>query len=191
VATRGQCEYNNTSWCNKSHKLQPSGLILNIWPELHSFHWTACLLSEVLEWDLAEGDGLTFLMSLPRWHRVIILWRIDISRCLETRNLLKTKGKLLAIIKVLLSSISLLRLIGPGSRTIIICRAAHARGSTTKSQLRRSNGTDEQRFGCYANIRRAHVLGSTTPRVSYARPSGYSLLSEVASALPAAHDSEQ
>jgi hypothetical protein len=51
-------------------------------------------------------------------------------------------------------------------------------GSRTKSQLRHNNGTDEQRFGCNAKGRRAHVPGCTTPGARHARPSGYSRLSE-------------
>jgi hypothetical protein len=76
--------------------------------------------------------------------------------------------------------------IGPGSRTIITADAARAQGSTTKSQLRHNNGTDEQGFGCCANGRSAHILGGTTPGARHARPSGYSRRSEEASTLPAA-----
>jgi hypothetical protein len=81
--------------------------------------------------------------------------------------------------------------IGTGAITIIIVVAARAQDATTKSWLRRSNGTDEQRFGCYANGRRAHVPGGTTPGARYARPSGYSRFSEEASSLSAARGSEQ
>jgi hypothetical protein len=63
---------------------------------------------------------------------------------------------------------------GPGGKTIIIAVAARAQGSTAKSQLMRNNGTDEQIFGCYANGRRAHVPGGTTPGARLAWPSGYS-----------------
>jgi hypothetical protein len=49
VTTSGQCEFDNSGWCNKSHKLQPGDLVLNIWPKLYGFYWTASLLSEVLE----------------------------------------------------------------------------------------------------------------------------------------------
>jgi hypothetical protein len=58
---------------NTSHKLQPIDLVLSIWPELRGFHRTTGLLSEVLDWDLAEGDGSTSLMFSSRWHRVVIL----------------------------------------------------------------------------------------------------------------------
>jgi hypothetical protein len=59
-------------------------------------------------------------------------------------------------------------------------------GSSNKSQLRRNNGTDVQRSGCYANGRRARVPGGTTPGARYVRPGDDSRLSEEASALPAA-----
>jgi hypothetical protein len=49
-----------------------SDLVMNIGLELQDFHWTAGLLSEVLDWDLTEGGFSTSLVSLPRWHRVII-----------------------------------------------------------------------------------------------------------------------
>jgi hypothetical protein len=65
------------------------------------------------------------------------------------------------------------------------------KGPTTKSQLRRSNGTDEQRFVCYANGRRARVPGGTTLGPRHARRSGYSRTSQEASALPAARGSKQ
>jgi hypothetical protein len=84
-----ECEYDNSSFCEKSHTLQPSDLVLNIWPELQGFHWTASLLSEVSEWDVAEGGGSSSLVSSPRWHRAIILWWTDISRCLETEAFCK------------------------------------------------------------------------------------------------------
>jgi hypothetical protein len=66
-----------------------------------------------------------------------------------------------------------------------------AQGSTTKSQLRHNNGADEQIFGCYVNGRRARVIGGTTPPARHAQPSGYSRISEEASALPAARGAEQ
>jgi hypothetical protein len=81
--------------------------------------------------------------------------------------------------------------IGPGGRTILIAVVARAQGSTTKPQLSRKNGTDEQRFGCYANGRRARVPGGTTPGARHARPSCYSRFSEEASTLPAARGTEQ
>jgi hypothetical protein len=54
-----------------------------------------------------------------------------------------------------------------------------------------NNGTEEQGFGCYANVRRAHIPGGTTPGARLARPSDYSRLSEEASTLPAARGLEQ
>jgi hypothetical protein len=71
-----------------SHKLQQSDLVLNIWSELQDFHWTASLLTKVLKSDLAEGGVSTSLMSSPRWHRIIVPLRTDISRCLETKTFL-------------------------------------------------------------------------------------------------------
>jgi hypothetical protein len=65
----------------------------NIWLELQGFHWTASLLSEGSEWDLAEGGGSTSLVSSLRWRLVIVPWRTDISRCLETTDVLFTKDK--------------------------------------------------------------------------------------------------
>jgi hypothetical protein len=84
-----------------------------------------------------------------------------------------------------------LRLIGPSGRTITTCRTARAQGSIIKVQLKRNNVTDEKRFRCYANGRRAQIQGGTTPGALYARPSGYSRLSEEASALLAACGSKQ
>jgi hypothetical protein len=81
-------------------------------------------------------------------------------------------------------------LLNPGGRTIFWL-LQRAQGSTTKSQLRRNNGTDEQIFGCYTNGRRAHVPGGTKPGALHARPSSYSRLSEEAIALPSARCSEQ
>jgi hypothetical protein len=68
---------------------------------------------------------------------------------------------------------------------------ARVQGSTPKYQLRRSNGTNGQKFGSYASGRRAHVLGGTTPRARHARTCGYSRFSEEASALPAARGVEK
>jgi hypothetical protein len=65
--------------------------------------------------------------------------------------------------------------IGPGGKTIIIAVAARAQGSTSKSQLRWNNGTEEQGFGCYVNGRRAHFPGGTTPGAWHARLRGYSI----------------
>jgi hypothetical protein len=62
VTALGLGQHDNSDWCNKSHKLQPSDLVLNIWPELQGFHWTASLLAEVCEWQIAEGGSLTPLV---------------------------------------------------------------------------------------------------------------------------------
>jgi hypothetical protein len=51
--------------------------------------------------------------------------------------------------------------------------------------------SDEQGFESYANSRRAHFPGGTALGAQHARPSCYSRLSEEASALSAARDSEQ
>jgi hypothetical protein len=105
---------------------------------------------------------------------------------LRLGHFLQTKGKLLTIIKQLLSSTYLLRLTIPGGKIIIVCSAARALGSTTKSQLRQNDGTDDHIFGCYANGRPAHVPGGTTPGARHTRPSCYSRLTEEGSALSAA-----
>jgi hypothetical protein len=72
VTTGGQYGYDNSGWCNKSHKLEPSDLVLNNWTGLQGIYWTACLASEVPEGDLAEEGSFKSLVFLPRWHRVII-----------------------------------------------------------------------------------------------------------------------
>jgi hypothetical protein len=43
-------------------------------PRNKVFYWTASHLSENHEWDIAEGGGILYLMSLPRWHHVFIYW---------------------------------------------------------------------------------------------------------------------
>jgi hypothetical protein len=35
-------------------------------PEIHGFHWTAILLSDVPEWEPADGGGSKFLFFSPR-----------------------------------------------------------------------------------------------------------------------------
>jgi hypothetical protein len=81
VTTGGQCdEYDNPNWCNKSHKLPPSDLFLNIWLWLQVYHWTCNLLSEVVKWDITEGGGFPAIpgvftalaprnYSLTYWYR--------------------------------------------------------------------------------------------------------------------------
>jgi hypothetical protein len=140
---------------------------------------------------LAHGGS-----TIPPWcrHRVGTVesfHNIDISRCLDAKTSCRIKGVRYSLTNNCYCRHNYYGLFGFGGRTIIIAVAARAQGSTTKSQLRRNNDTDEKRFGCYANGRRAHVQGSTTPGARHARPSGYLRLPEEASVLPAGRGAEQ
>jgi hypothetical protein len=76
------------------------------------------------------------------------------SRC---EDIVLNKGGKLLTNKHLLSSTELFRLIGPGGRTKIIVVATRAQGFSTKSQIGRNNGTDEQNSGA-TRMACAHMI---------------------------------
>jgi hypothetical protein len=88
VTTGGQCEYDNFGWCNKSKNYSQVIWFWIFGPSYKNFHWTVSLLSEVPEWEFAEGGASRSLVFSPRWHCGIIPWRTDARRCLETRTCL-------------------------------------------------------------------------------------------------------
>jgi hypothetical protein len=115
--------------------------------------------------DLAEGGGFSSRVPSPRWHRVII--PLDtykkVFSCEDFPA--KERNKLLTTTTTLIVDITIANNCSWRQNTNNLPCRARAQGSNPRLQLRRSNGIQEQRFGCYANGRRARVPGGTHPKL--------------------------